>query len=679
MPIDLISAAFELIAGQGFELAKDKAKRSERILEILNAIGLKQDAPPANEFDGVYAYTLVVYGIDKPKPILEFFRHQFIKDAFRKSFEQRDTSILEKETEQFLDWNEVGKELIKLDCDPRREFAEFREQFITATNLTRTIHEVLIDKAFEDNLNKIQELPTKEDLEIELAPLNEKLNNILEAIQGQSKRQEIIPFVLPQPDVSDFVGRKFEIEQLEKLIIAKADNSTTKIAGITGMGGIGKTTLAIHFANKYRDQFPDGVIGLNVSGNSMYAIALSFASLVGVQANSIRDLSAAQIMQLVFRHRKTLLIFDDAEDNTVRTLYPGGNLCSVIVTTRNTGLLDSLFIPESTHIKLGTLSMSESTNLLLSMVRSKTLESNPAIIQEIYELVAGLPLALRMVSGYLNTHPTISLDKYISKLRNENYRQTVFDEPSKVNNLRSSFEHTLAYLTTSQQTLLANLGSLGTERLSILTAYKVSNQSEEEFVYNLDRLKKLSLVNTNENNPLDITMHPLMLDFAKSLAIHRKDAVYYKKEKQIPQAVAKKSDLKVFLCHSSYDKPAVRSIYQKLNSVCEPWLDEEKIMPGEDWDAAIRKAVKESHIILVCLSKSSLTKEGYVQKEIRMALDLALEKLDNTIFIIPIRLEACEVPEKLLKWQYLDYFNNPNWFEKLRLVLTRRVEEFEKL
>jgi hypothetical protein len=56
---------------------------------------------------------------------------------------------------------------------------------------------------------------------------------------------------------------------------------------------------------------------------------------------------------------------------------------------------------------------------------------------------------------------------------------------------------------------------------------------------------------------------------------------------------------------------------------------------------------------VVCLSKSSITKEGYIQKEIRFALDVALEKNDKTIFIIQIRLEECDVPEKLKKWQYI--------------------------
>ena len=98
--------------------------------------------------------------------------------------------------------------------------------------------------------------------------------------------------------------------------------------------------------------------------------------------------------------------------------------------------------------------------------------------------------------------------------------------------------------------------------------------------------------------------------------------------------------LKVFICHSKDDKPKVRKLYRRLiNDGFEAWLDEAKLMPGQDWDLEIRKAVRGSDVVLVCLSKSSTTKEGYVQKEMRFALDVADEKPEGTVFLIPVRLE----------------------------------------
>jgi len=116
--------------------------------------------------------------------------------------------------------------------------------------------------------------------------------------------------------------------------------------------------------------------------------------------------------------------------------------------------------------------------------------------------------------------------------------------------------------------------------------------------------------------------------------------------------------LKVFLCHSSNDKPAVRELYQKLSAEAwiDPWLDEEKLFPGQDWNLEIEKAVEAADAILVCLSNSSITKEGYVQRELRIVLDYADYKPEGTLYLIPVRLEDCQPPLRLRSWQYADYF-----------------------
>ena len=68
-------------------------------------------------------------------------------------------------------------------------------------------------------------------------------------------------------------------------------------------------------------------------------------------------------------------------------------------------------------------------------------------------------------------------------------------------------------------------------------------------------------------------------------------------------------------------------------------------MPGQDWDLEIQKAVHKSDTVVVCLSNSSITKEGYIQKEIRFALDVADEKPEGTIFLIPARLVSQQVKD----------------------------------
>jgi hypothetical protein len=110
---------------------------------------------------------------------------------------------------------------------------------------------------------------------------------------------------------------------------------------------------------------------------------------------------------------------------------------------------------------------------------------------------------------------------------------------------------------------------------------------------------------------------------------------------------------RIFLCHSSGDKQQVRILYQRLlQDGLWPWLDEIDISPGRNWEMEIRQAIRSSRHILVCLSKGSITKRGYVQKEIKQALDVADEQPDGTIFLIPVRLEDCKVPSRLGAWQW---------------------------
>ena len=63
--------------------------------------------------------------------------------------------------------------------------------------------------------------------------------------------------------------------------------------------------------------------------------------------------------------------------------------------------------------------------------------------------------------------------------------------------------------------------------------------------------------------------------------------------------------------------------------------------------------MKNSQAVLVCLSNNAITKEGYVQKEIKYALDVADEKPEGVIYLIPVKLEPCQVPGRLSKWQWV--------------------------
>ena len=147
----------------------------------------------------------------------------------------------------------------------------------------------------------------------------------------------------------------------------------------------------------------------------------------------------------------------------------------------------------------------------------------------------------------------------------------------------------------------------------------------------------------------------------------------------IHERVSYSRPLQVFLCHSSGDKEAVRTLYDKLHiEGIDPWLDEEKLLPGQDWEQEIKKAVRTSDVVLVCLSRKSINKSGFVQKEIKYALDIAEEKPEGTIYIIPLKLEECDIPDQLHRWQWVKLFEG-NGLEKLMQSLKNRVESLNTL
>ncbi len=85
--------------------------------------------------------------------------------------------------------------------------------------------------------------------------------------------------------------------------------------------------------------------------------------------------------------------------------------------------------------------------------------------------------------------------------------------------------------------------------------------------------------------------------------------------------------LSVFISYASEDFSHARNIATVLsNAGFEPWLDKDRLLPGQDWKLEIEKAVSEADTIVICLSKVSINKRGYVQKEVARALDVAEEQ-----------------------------------------------------
>lgn len=131
--------------------------------------------------------------------------------------------------------------------------------------------------------------------------------------------------------------------------------------------------------------------------------------------------------------------------------------------------------------------------------------------------------------------------------------------------------------------------------------------------------------------------------------------------------------IRIFLAHASEDKAAVTDLYNRLKaSGFEPWLDNVNLLPGQSWRAKIPKAIKNSHVFIACLSQQSVQKQGYIQREFRMALNAMADRPPDQIFLMPVRLDRCQIPElrqeeygiNLSDYQWVDLFE-PDGYDRL--------------
>jgi formylglycine-generating enzyme required for sulfatase activity len=133
--------------------------------------------------------------------------------------------------------------------------------------------------------------------------------------------------------------------------------------------------------------------------------------------------------------------------------------------------------------------------------------------------------------------------------------------------------------------------------------------------------------------------------------------------------------LRVFLCHASQDKPAVRELYGRLKTEdwIDPWLDEEKLSLGQHWTTVIEDALENADVVIIFLSHNSVQKEGFIQRELNYAWEISLEKPREAIFLIPFRLDDCQIPRYLSARQWGDYFGEKK--ENTYQVLLRSLKQ----
>lgn len=130
-----------------------------------------------------------------------------------------------------------------------------------------------------------------------------------------------------------------------------------------------------------------------------------------------------------------------------------------------------------------------------------------------------------------------------------------------------------------------------------------------------------------------------------------------------------KRQVSVFFTYAHHDKKTIFKLYRRmLKNGIDIWLDSESLLPGQNWQHEIRKAILKSDIVLVCLSQKFNEQQGYRHEELKFALEKA-RLLDDQVFVIPVRLEKCDMPECLRHLHRVDLFGPAGYKKLLRALL----------
>ena len=125
----------------------------------------------------------------------------------------------------------------------------------------------------------------------------------------------------------------------------------------------------------------------------------------------------------------------------------------------------------------------------------------------------------------------------------------------------------------------------------------------------------------------------------------------------------------VFLIHAHADRKAVHKLYSRLiKDEVRVWMDVENLQPGQDWQNEIRKAILKSNVIIVCLSRGFDQRHGYRHEELSIALERSRSLPSGCVFIIPVRLEKCEMPDTLRHLHRVDLFETGGYGKLIRAL-----------
>ncbi|WP_206061545.1 AfsR/SARP family transcriptional regulator [Nonomuraea basaltis] len=250
-------------------------------------------------------------------------------------------------------------------------------------------------------------------------------------------------------DAYGFTGRQPELAWLDGVLAGAGRQPTAVVvSAVSGTAGVGKTALAVHWAHRVRDLFPDGQLYVNLRGFDPDGSAMTpaeavrgFLSALGVAAERVPATVEAQagLYRSLLAGRRVLIVLDNARDaEQVRPLLPGSSGCVVVVTSRNQ--LSGLVAAEGAlPLPLDLLPAAEARELLARRLGADRVAAEPKAVDEIIARCARLPLALTVVAARAAVQPGFSLASVAGELGAPSGHLDAFDVGDTATQVRGVF------------------------------------------------------------------------------------------------------------------------------------------------------------------------------------------------------------------------------------------------
>jgi tetratricopeptide (TPR) repeat protein len=334
-----------------------------------------------------------------------------------------------------------------------------------------------------------------------------------------------VPRQLPAPPRA-FAGRDRELAELDALLEAVNEQpNTVVISALSGTGGVGKTALALHWARRVADRFPDGQLYLNLrgfdpSGSAMTATEAvrSFLEALNVHPQRVPDSFDAQVglYRSLLADRRMIVLLDNARNvEQIRPLLPGSPGCLALVTSRNQ--LTGLVVTEgATPLSLDLLSHHEARAMLAQRLGPGRLAAEPQAAEALVTFCGRLPLALAIVAARAAMRRSLPLGALADELSDSRARLDALGVDDPTSDLRAVFSWSYTALAPEAAQMFRLLGLHPGPAFSSWAVASLTGHPEHDVRGTLADLTAANLL--TELGPGRFSFHDLLRAYAEELA-----------------------------------------------------------------------------------------------------------------------------------------------------------------